>query len=289
MKVKLVIQRMQTPVSAATPKLTSCNTDIRMETRLAALGLIVAHQPDKNERPLTEYLTTITESQLPSQNRKEADMRKPLIYLKNRNKSVNAQPEPWNKHKLVGQKKPLNLKQVWEIRIRLQMSERHRDLALFNLAIDSKLRSCDLIKLRVADVMHGGRVASRAKVMQQKTRKPVQFEIALDSQSSIAAWIKEGKVKPSGYLFPSRIKICDHLSTRQYARILDGWINEIGLDTRVYGTHSMRRTKATLIYRRTKNIRAVQLLLGHTKVEHTVRYLGIELEDALEIAERTEM
>jgi len=216
-------------------------------------------------------------------------MRKPLIYLKNRNKSVNAQPEPWNKHKLVGQKKPLNLKQVWEIRIRLQMSERHRDLALFNLAIDSKLRSCDLVKLRVADVMHGDRVASRAKIIQQKTGHPVQFEITTDSQSSIAEWIKKGKLKPTGHLFPSRIKSREHISTRQYARILDGWISEIGLDTRIYGTHSMRRTKATLIYRRTKNIRAVQLLLGHTKVEHTVRYLGIELEDALALAEQTEM
>ena len=216
-------------------------------------------------------------------------MRKPLIYLKNRNKSVNAQPEPWNKHKLVGQKKPLNLKQVWEIRIRLQMSERHRDLALFNLAIDSKLRSCDLVKLRVADVMHGDRVASRAKIIQQKTGHPVQFEITTDSQSSIAEWIKKGKLEPTGHLFPSRIKSREHISTRQYARILDGWISEIGLETRIYGTHSMRRTKATLIYHRTKNIRAVQLLLGHTKVEHTVRYLGIELEDALTLAEQTEM
>lgn len=216
-------------------------------------------------------------------------MRKPHIYLKYKNKAANIPAEPWNKHKLVGQKKPLNLKQVWEIRIRLQMSERHRDLALFNLAIDSKLRSCDLVKLRVADVMHGDRVASRAKVIQQKTGQSVQFEITADSQSSIAEWIKKGKLKPSGRLFPSRIKSREHISTRQYARILDGWISEIGLDTSIYGTHSMRRTKATLIYRRTKNIRAIQLLLGHTKVEHTVRYLGIELEDALELAEQTEM
>ncbi|ARV18679.1 Tyrosine recombinase XerC [Curvibacter sp. AEP1-3] len=102
-------------------------------------------------------------------------------------------------------------------------------------------------------------------------------------------WIKDAGLKSEDYLFPSRVHDSPHIGTRQYARIVDGWISEIGLDPSAYGTHSMRRTKASLIYRRTKNIRAVQLLLGHTKLESTVRYLGIEVEDALEMAEQTEV
>ena len=210
-------------------------------------------------------------------------------YLDEENAPQRAPHEPWNKHKLVGQKKPLKLKEVWEIRIRLKIAGRVRDLALFNLAIDSKLRSCDLVKLKVADVTHAGRVASRAKVMQQKTGLPVQFEISQETRESASAWVDAGVEGASGFLFPSRLAACDHLSTRQYARLLNGWIDSIGLDTGPYGTHSMRRTKATLIYRRTKNLRAVQLLLGHAKLEHTVRYLGIEVEDALELAEQTEV
>lgn len=196
---------------------------------------------------------------------------------------------PWNKGKLVGQKPPLKLKEVWAIRIRLQIANRSRDLALFNLAIDSKLRSCDLLKLKVRDVFHGSTAANRAMVLQQKTRQPVQFEITEQTQASITAWVVVANLSHDDYLFKSRLKDSPHLSTRQYARIVDFWVSSIGLDPTVYGTHSMRRTKATLIYRRTKNIRAVQLLLGHTKLESTVRYLGIEVDDALEMAEQTEV
>ncbi len=210
-------------------------------------------------------------------------------FLDDTTASGKVRPEPWNKRKLVGQKNPLKLKEIWEIRIRLKIAGRARDLALFNLAIDSKLRSCDLVRLRVTDVMHGGRVASRAKVMQLKTGLPVQFEISAETRESISAWIEGGSMDASEFLFPSRLTSCEHLSTRQYARILHGWITDIGLDPGPYGTHSMRRTKATLIYRRTKNLRAIQLLLGHSKLEHTVRYLGIEVEDALEMAEQTEV
>ena len=91
------------------------------------------------------------------------------------------------------------------------------------------------------------------------------------------------------YLFPSRIHLSVHLSTRQYARIVESWVSSIGLDSAAYGTHSLRRTKATLIYRRTKNLRAVQLLLGHSKLDSTVRYLGIEIDDALEISEQIDV
>lgn len=196
---------------------------------------------------------------------------------------------PWNKGKLVGQKAPLRLKDIWAIRVRLQLAERTRELAMFNLAIDSKLRACDLVKLRVNDVCHGGRVSPRAIVMQQKTERPVQFEITEATRDAVATWITRGGLNPGDFLFPSRIRESPHLSTRQYARIVDCWVRQIGLDPCAYGTHTMRRTKPTLIYRRTKNLRAVQLLLGHTKLESTVRYLGIEVDDALEMAEQTEV
>ena len=196
---------------------------------------------------------------------------------------------PWNKGKLVGQKAPLKLKQVWSIRIRLQLANNLRDLALFNLAIDSKLRSCDLVKIRVKDIANGTTVSSRAIVMQQKTSRPVQFEITAQTRESISNWIEFARLNSSDYLFKSRFKSSLHISTRQYARIVENWVAQIGLDPASYGTHTMRRTKATLIYRRTKNLRAVQLLLGHSKLESTVRYLGIEVDDALEMAEQTEV
>jgi integrase len=196
---------------------------------------------------------------------------------------------PWNKGKLVGQKPPLKLKEIWAIRIRLQLGHRTRELALFNLAIDSKLRGCDLVGLHVHDVVQGSRVASRAIVMQKKTQRPVQFEITEQTRDAVAAWIAAAHLKPEQYLFPSRVSESPHVSTRQYSRIVGSWMGSIGLDPATYGTHSLRRTKATLIYRRTRNLRAIQLLLGHTKLESTVRYLGIEVDDALEIAEQTEV
>jgi len=196
---------------------------------------------------------------------------------------------PWNKGKLIGQKSPLKLKEIWEIRIRLQMTKNIRELALFNLAIDSKLRGCDLVTLRISDVAQSNRVSSRAIIMQQKTHRPVQFEITEQTRDSLEAWINQARLKSDQYLFPSRIHSSPHLSTRQYARIVEHWVKSIGLNPTAYGTHTMRRTKATLVYRRTKNLRAVQLLLGHTKLESTVRYLGIEVDDALEISEQTEI
>jgi len=196
---------------------------------------------------------------------------------------------PWNKGKIVGQKAPLKLKDIWAIRIRLQLGHRTRELALFDLGLDSKLRACDLVKLRLRDISHGDRISTRAIVLQKKTSLPVQFEITQPTRDAVGAWVKEAKLGSDDYLFPSRVQESPHLGTRQYARIVDSWIEEIGLDPAAYGTHSMRRTKASLIYRRTKNIRAVQLLLGHTKLESTVRYLGIEVEDALEISEQTEV
>lgn len=169
------------------------------------------------------------------------------------------------------------------------MADRARDLALFNLAIDSKLPGCDLVSMRVCDIAQGKSIFPRAMIMQRNTLHPVQFEITEQTRQSVAVWIEEAQLLSSQYLFPSRVAKSPHLSTRQYARIAAYWVNSIGLDTAAYGTHIMRRTKATSIYRRTKNLRAVQFLLGHTKLESTVRHLGIEVDDALEIAEQTEI
>jgi len=141
--------------------------------------------------------------------------------------------EPWNKGKLVGQKAPLKLKDIWAIRVRLQLYDRTRELALFNLGIDSKLRACDLVALRVRDVSHGGRVSARAIIMQQKTQRPVQFEITETTRDAVAAWINRAALRSEDFLFPSRVHASPHLSTRQYARILDkgyersAWIQRV--------------------------------------------------------------
>jgi integrase len=192
---------------------------------------------------------------------------------------------PWNKGRVTGQKPPLKPREVWAIRVRLQISNRVRDLALFNLAIDSKLRGCDLVHLRVEDVMQGDQVRTRALVSQRKTGAPVQFEITEQARAAIATWVRGKTLKGSDWLFPSRVDKSKPMTTRQYGRLVDEWIEAIGLAPSAYGTHSLRRTKAALIYRKTGNIRAVQLLLGHTKLDSTVRYLGVEVEDALAIAE----
>lgn len=196
--------------------------------------------------------------------------------------------EPWNKGKFVGQKTPFRLKDIWAIRVRLQLQERTRELALFNLGIDSKLRACDLVKIKVRDISHGDNVAARATVRQQKTGRPVQFEMTGATRQAVQEWIGKAGLTLADYLFPSRVHGSAHLGTRQYSRIVHSWASDIGLDSAAFGTHSIRRTKASLIYRRTHNLRAVQLLLGHAKLESTVRYLGIEVEDALELSEQTD-
>ena len=183
----------------------------------------------------------------------------------------NQSREPWNKGKLIGQKPPLKPKDIWAIRIHLQNEHLIRDLAMFNLAIDSKLRGCDLVNLKVRDITHGNQILARAMVVQRKTQRPVQFELTEATRIAVAAWMEKAKLRSEQYLFPSRLSKSPHVSTRQYARIVHQWVSAIGLDSTVYGTHTMRRTKATLIYKRTKNLRAVQLLLGHTKLDYVPR------------------
>ena len=196
---------------------------------------------------------------------------------------------PWNKDRLVGQKRPLQISHIWGIRIRLELEGKTRDLALFNLALDSKLRGCDLVKLKVSDVTCGRSILSRANVVQQKTGTPVQFEITSGTRAAVADWIRKANLRSSDYLFKSRVLSSQHISTRQYNRIFHGWISKLALDDSLYSTHSMRRTKPYLIYKKTKNLRVIQLLLGHKKLESTVRYLGIEVDDALEISESIEV
>ena len=191
--------------------------------------------------------------------------------------------------KLTGQKPALKMKEVWSIRARLELRKRIRDLALFNLAIDSKLRGCDLVRLKLDDVAAAGEVKTRGIIVQKKTGRPVQFEITEQTRTAIAGMVIRYHLRAGDYLFPSRIKSSPHLSTRQYARIVRGWVRSIGLNPATYGTHSLRRTKAALIYRKTGNLRAVQLLLGHTKLESTVRYLGVEVDDAIAISEGVDL
>src|ERR1700674_4455583 len=195
----------------------------------------------------------------------------------------------WNKGKLTGAKPPLRPKHVWSIRTKLQVEGRTRDLAMFNLAIDSKLRGCDVVALKVEDVAPNGYSVDRATVRQKKTGQPVRFEMTEQTRQAVDDYIRVVGKKPGEFLFGGRRGPGRCMTTRQYARLVTEWISSIGLDPSLFGTHSLRRTKATLIYRRTGNLRAVQLLLGHTKIESTVRYLGIEVDDALAIAEQVDV
>jgi integrase len=195
----------------------------------------------------------------------------------------------WNAGRKVGAKRPLKPRQVWAIRFFLDQHRRVRDRALFDLAIDSKLRGCDVVKIKIGEIVLGGQIRTRAIVIQQKTGRPVQFELTADARHSLLAWLDRRGGTLDDFAFPSRIDHSAHLSTRQYARLVDEWVTGIGLRQEEYGTHSLRRTKASIIYKATGNLRAVQILLGHTKIENTVRYLGVDVEDALTLAEGTEI
>ena len=203
--------------------------------------------------------------------------------------AVTPKRRAWNKGRLVGQKRPLLPKQVWAIRARLELASNLRDFALFNVAIDSKLRGCDLVSLKVIDLLRDDRIRERVSVVQSKTNKPVQFELAENTRETVTNWIKSPEMIGCQFMFPSRFHDRPHISTRQYGRLVRDWVVSIGLEPSGYCTHSMRRTKVAEIYRKTGNLRTVQLLLGHTKVDSTVRYLGVELEDALSIAERIDI
>ena len=199
------------------------------------------------------------------------------------------QRRAWNRGRIIGQKRPLLPKHVWAIRVRLELANRNRDLALFNMAVDSKLRGCDLVGLKVCDVFVAGRIKERTSILQSKTKQPVQFEITEGTRKSLREWINDPAMIGYDFLWPGRFHDPDHISTRQYARLVKEWVGSIGLEASAYGTHSLRRTKVAQIYKKTGNLRAVQLLLGHTKMDSTVRYLGVDLEDALSSSESVEI
>src|ERR1700750_191384 len=177
-----------------------------------------------------------------------------------------ARRTPWNKGKLIGARPPLRTKHVWSIRTRLQVEGRVRDM--FNLAIDSKLRGCDVVELKVEDVAPNGYAIDRARVRQKKTGRPVKFELTDQTRQAVDDYLKTAGKKSGDFLFTGRRGNGQCITTRQYARLVSEWIANLGLDSKLFGAHSLRRTKATLIYRRTRNLRAVQLLLGHTKIKH---------------------
>ena len=203
--------------------------------------------------------------------------------------STATKRQVWNAGRTIGAKRALKPKQIWEIRFYLNQCGRLRDRALFDLAIDSKLRGCDLVRMKISDIVSGTQIRTRAIVMQQKTGRPVQLELLLDARTSLLAWLERRGGTVDDYVFPSRVDYNWHLSTRQYARLVDEWVTAVGLMRNEYGTHSLRRTKASIIFGATGNLRAVQILLGHSKIENTVRYLGIDVEDALALAENTEI
>lgn len=180
-------------------------------------------------------------------------------------------PRPWNTGRIIGAKPPFKPKQLWAIRQQLKTAGRVRDLALFDCGIDSKLRGCDLVRLRVSDIAPGGALRQRATVIQQKTRRPVPFEITGSTREAVAAWLAQRGRRADDWLFPSRSRPGQHIGTRQYARLVHRWVAMIDLEPLAYGTHSLRRTKVALVYEKTGNIRACQLLLGHSKLESTVR------------------
>ena len=198
-------------------------------------------------------------------------------------------PPPWNARRIIGPKPPFKAKHVWAIRQQLKANGRTRDLALFDCGIDAKLRGCDLVKLRVSDVAPGGVLRERATVIQQKTGRPVPFEITDSTREALAAWLKLRGARQDDWLFPSRSRLGHHIGTRQYGRLVDMWVAMIDLEPRAYGTHSLRRTKVAMLYKKTGNLRACQLLLGHRKLESTVRYLGIEVDDALELSQQVDL
>ena len=195
----------------------------------------------------------------------------------------------WNKGRLVGQKRPLRPKEVWAIRIRLQMKRSKRDLALFNLAIDSKLRGCDLVALRVDDITAAVHVKDRATIIQHKTGRPVQFEIMEQTRASLQEWLSSRPNDRGPYVFPSRGPR-GAAPLRSTVRPYRPWVDR----KRRNGSHRLRDPfdaphQGGQIYRKTGNLRAVQLLLGHSKIESTVRYLGVEVDDALTLSEQVEL
>ena len=202
--------------------------------------------------------------------------------------AVTPKRKAWSKGGIIGQKRQLLPEQIWAIRARLELAGSLRDLAVFNVAIDSKLRGCDLVKLTVTALEKNDPVRKRVSAIHSKTKRPVPFQLTQNTRGTMLALAKPPEMFACRFMFPSRFQDGPHISTRQYGRLVRDWVTAIGQEPSGNGTHSLRRTKAAEIYRQTGNHRAMQLLVGHTKVDNTVRYLGLDLEEDLSIAERIE-
>lgn len=181
----------------------------------------------------------------------------------------------WNKGLAVGQKPPLNARQIGAIDRKLKSAAKLRDMVLFNLAIDSSLGATDLVRIRLKDLSKKGRILQQVAVMSTQTNHVVQFELSPATQTLITNWVAENNLKAGSYLFASRISDSPHISARQYARIVASWIVLIGLDPRDYSAQSLRRSKPMIMVRRSKNLTAAMAQLGHARMRSTLRFLGI--------------
>ncbi|WP_333835083.1 tyrosine-type recombinase/integrase [Rubrimonas sp.] len=195
----------------------------------------------------------------------------------------------WSHGYKIGPKRALKPKEVWAIRFELGDRPNPRDRALFDLAIDSKLRGCDLVNLRIGDIVSGGQIRRRATVARQKTGRPVQFELSETTRESVLKWLTLRGGSIEEYVSTSRLHRCAHMSTRRYGRLVHAWVAAVGLNSEDYGTHSLRRTKASILYKQTGNLRAAQILLGRTRIESTVRHLGVDVEYALALSEAVDI
>lgn len=195
--------------------------------------------------------------------------------MKHKNKTRRKQT-PWNKGKVTGRKLALNPQQVRSIRSRLKAAQRMRELALFSLAIDSSLSPSDVVQLRVSDIAKGRRILTQVTITPPVSQRTSSFVLSAETRAAVAAWMKHQELKSNAYLFPTRLHASPFLSVRQYARLVASWVRSIGLKPRDYGTQSLRRTKPALIYRKTKDLAAAQMLLGHSRLRSTARFFDIE-------------
>jgi site-specific recombinase XerC len=163
----------------------------------------------------------------------------------------------------------VNTRDVWAIRFFIDEGRRLRDRALFDLATDNKMRGCDIVKMKIGDIAAGGAIRNRAQVMQQKTNRPVQFKLMTEARQTLLTWLNRRGGSHDDFIFPSRVNYIGHLSTRHYARLVYEWVGAV------------RGTKASLIDKATGNLRAIQILLGHSNIESIVRFLGVDVDDAI--------
>ena len=203
--------------------------------------------------------------------------------------------KPWNKGKTVGGKTPLKPDEVQAIRVVLAGGKwPMRDRVLFAVGIDSCLRGHDLVRLTVADLMLAGEPRERVTLKPSKTKatsgEDVTFRLQPDTRELLVRYVTEERLLQTDYLFgrtkPQAGTPRTPMTERAYAMRVDRWVAAIGLPVELYGTHSIRKVLPTHVYKNTGDIRTCQLMLGHSNVRTTQTYLGIEMEDAMDVAQR---